>query len=924
MLLRNKRVIKMDDHHKILELCNPSYDTLDSGSGMFILTSNCLDSTTDTRFLQKQATFKSPVKPSHAIRQQNFIERFNSLQKQAMVSSSRQKQAILKPIVTPLNGFLKVAMPEQMFGKSNGETGYNSPQAGGGRKSIIKNSQFPLPQREEAKMVFSLGEQANASDAFFSFKAPYNLGVDPKMLTMKRKTTQSINEYHNPKRSSMDNYKKPLKLDRSKLSRFSQDLQREINQMQFPVIIEGELSIPIKWEQNDNMKNTEGLFQRKRLSEGNANRHIQQSPQQKLIKDRGIAKMTEMINNEAITSLNFINHAQKNYSRKGNYSVNSHEQNPLDLLNKTKNEIKNLSFRLEKMFKTGTGVKELEYSQVIEMYVLQDEAVYAKIKLFENASPIIFSIEPNGTIDLKIYASLTHREPKEHQHDKVFVNKTKFVINPKDPHFSHHHITSMTSSETHYLYLSFHSLLGCTFTIKLRPKLPQQPRSQRSSLDQPEIFRRESSLAEKLVKQYEESKAQKIQNPALSKVEQRKPSKQRTQVDFVQNNKATQQFWHEYQREKLKELNEVTNLKITLAQRKKEKLEELARYQHENRTLKWDSIKEAKRNRIQRYNETYKERMCCMVFIKLITIHTRLKKMSNDFHTIKQFKKEMLYKVITAYRMQAHYKAVIHHLAPTIELRLQKIIQHSNKYLHSTTIEHSSRRAGKTIKRFLRGVNKRNLLMDRCRFFYRKIVSIQRSYRSRVLSDKNRYMYIMYYWENLKVDMSKILLSDEKNQAAAKEVSIKVFKITDSLRERFINMYCDYCRLVFMLKFIQWRLQRLIYRRQEIRFDWTDEIPNIVEKIDKLENDLYGDLNPYAREIIMKNEGKTKSSMTTKLNMKKIKWHKDYSMVRRDKSDDSITHSVEVEDPGPCPAYLFMPTKVQLMKMILKAAYSEQ
>lgn len=126
-----------------------------------------------------------------------------------------------------------------------------------------------------------------------------------------------------------------------------------------------------------------------------------------------------------------------------------------------------------------------------------------------------------------------------------------------------------------------------------------------------------------------------------------------------------------------------------------------------------------------------------------------------------------------------------------------------------------------------------------------------------------------------------------------------------------------------MLKFIQWRLQRLIYRRQEIRFDWTDEIPNIVEKIDKLENDLFGDLNPYAREIIMKNEGKTKSSMTTKLNMKKIKWHKDYSMVRRDKSDDSVTHNVEVEDPGPCPTYLFMPTKVQLMKMILKAAYSE-
>ena len=114
-----------------------------------------------------------------------------------------------------------------------------------------------------------------------------------------------------------------------------------------------------------------------------------------------------------------------------------------------------------------------------------------------------------------------------------------------------------------------------------------------------------------------------------------------------------------------------------------------------------------------------------------------------------------------------------------------------------------------------------------------------------------------------------------------------------------------------------------MFRKQEVRFDWTDEIPAIIDKIDKYENELFGDLNTYAREIIMKNEGKTKSSMTTtKFNLKKIKWNKDYSMVRRDKSDDFVINSVaEVGDPGPCPPYTFMPTKVQLMKMILKAAY---
>lgn len=245
---------------------------------------------------------------------------------------------------------------------------------------------------------------------------------------------------------------------------------------------------------------------------------------------------------------------------------------------------------------------------------------------------------------------------------------------------------------------------------------------------------------------------------------------------------------------------------------------------------------------------------------------------------------------------------------------------------YSVTTELAQKRAGKVLKRFMRDVSKRNNLMDKCRFFYRKIVSIQRQFHSRVLADKNRFTYIMYYWENLKTDMSKILLSDDKNPEAAKEVSIKIFKISDPVREKYIRLYCEYCRMVFVLKFINWRFHRLMFRKNEIRFDWTDEIPNIVEKIDKMEVELFGDLDPYAREIIMKSEGKNKTTMSsTKLNLKKIKWNKDYSLVKRDKSDDSVTrHVVELEDPGPCPAYLFMPTKVQLMKMILKAAYQEQ
>jgi hypothetical protein len=50
--------------------------------------------------------------------------------------------------------------------------------------------------------------------------------------------------------------------------------------------------------------------------------------------------------------------------------------------------------------------------------------------------------------------------------------------------------------------------------------------------------------------------------------------------------------------------------------------------------------------------------MSCMMFIKLITIHVRLKKMQANFLSLKALKKDKIYKIITALRMQAHYAKI--------------------------------------------------------------------------------------------------------------------------------------------------------------------------------------------------------------------------------------------------------------------------
>lgn len=48
-----------------------------------------------------------------------------------------------------------------------------------------------------------------------------------------------------------------------------------------------------------------------------------------------------------------------------------------------------------------------------------------------------------------------------------------------------------------------------------------------------------------------------------------------------------------------------------------------------------------------------------------------------------------------------------------------------------------------------------------------------------------------------------------------------------------------------------------------------------------MESELLKGLDPFAKEIVMKNDGLTKSTIkSTTLSMKNIKWNKDYSMVK--------------------------------------------
>lgn len=93
---------------------------------------------------------------------------------------------------------------------------------------------------------------------------------------------------------------------------------------------------------------------------------------------------------------------------------------------------------------------------------------------------------------------------------------------------------------------------------------------------------------------------------------------------------------------------------------------------------------------------------------------------------------------------------------------------------------------------------------------------------------------MQYYWETMKVDISKILLSDENNPEKAKGISCKIFAIPEEVRNMFITKYCQYCRIVFVFKFTLWRLQKLKYYSLPIHFNWHIEIPLMKKQIRQL------------------------------------------------------------------------------------------
>jgi hypothetical protein len=86
------------------------------------------------------------------------------------------------------------------------------------------------------------------------------------------------------------------------------------------------------------------------------------------------------------------------------------------------------------------------------------------------------------------------------------------------------------------------------------------------------------------------------------------------------------------------------------------------------------------------------------------------------------------------------------------------------------------------------------------------VVSIQRGNRSRIASLNSRNAFFCYFWEILKVEISKALMSEKKQ--AAKTLSCNMFAISEKVRDYFCHLYNQHQRLIFIDKFMHYRMRR--------------------------------------------------------------------------------------------------------------------
>ena len=89
---------------------------------------------------------------------------------------------------------------------------------------------------------------------------------------------------------------------------------------------------------------------------------------------------------------------------------------------------------------------------------------------------------------------------------------------------------------------------------------------------------------------------------------------------------------------------------------------------------------------------------------------------------------------------------------------------------------------------------------------------------------------------------------NKKSKPKASKLVIKLFSISDRIKQKYFQIYFKSCKDLFLVRFLNWRQFKLIEQGQQPLKEWSTEIPTLFENIKHHERLLYEDLDPFIEE----------------------------------------------------------------------------
>ena len=116
------------------------------------------------------------------------------------------------------------------------------------------------------------------------------------------------------------------------------------------------------------------------------------------------------------------------------------------------------------------------------------------------------------------------------------------------------------------------------------------------------------------------------------------------------------------------------------------------------------------------------------------------------------------------------------------------------------------------------------------------------------MSIQHRFMLFDEYWEHVKVEMQNALKQNKKSKPKASKLVIKLFSISDRIKQKYFQIYFKSCKDLFLVRFLNWRQLKLIEQGHQPLKEWSSEIPTLFENIKHHERLLFEDLDPFIEE----------------------------------------------------------------------------